>query len=317
MPTPSNAQITIFGGSGFIGRQIVHVLARAGYRIKVPTRRPEQALAERTSGVVGQIVPFACDIHDASQVAAAVEGSFAVINLIGVLSETAQNSFEFLQAEFPGILAQQARLAGVQRFIQMSALGVRLDHPALYARTKAAGEQAVKNIYPDATILRPSIVFGGEDNFYNQFAQLALYSPVLPLIGNGVTRFQPVFVGDIAVAVLKILQTVTVTGQTYELAGPAIYSFRQIIEYIVATIHRPRILMRMPWPLAKLVAALMEILPKPMLTRDQVTLLQSGDNVLTGRYLTLNDLGITPTAVEAVVPDYLTVYRPGGKYAMR
>lgn len=311
----THSQATVFGGSGFLGRHIVHRLAHAGYQIKIPCRNLEKALLEKTSGTVGQIVPFACDLQNDGQLQAALQGSSVVINLIGILQETRKNSFRAWHTEWPLRLSAAASASGVQKLVHVSALGANINHPSAYMRSKAYGEIALSAIFPAATIMRPSVVFGPEDNFYNQFARMAWFSPVLPLIGDGVTRFQPVYVGDVAAAVLAALQQPAAAGKIYELGGPAIYSLREIIEYVLTVTQRQRILMRLPWPLAKIMATVFEQLPITPLTRDQVTLLRSGDNILTDQYSNLADLGVIPTAVEAIVPDYLITYRQGGRYA--
>ncbi|CAK0760067.1 NADH dehydrogenase (ubiquinone) 1 alpha subcomplex subunit 9 [uncultured Gammaproteobacteria bacterium] len=304
--------ITVFGGSGFIGRHLVWRLARTGARIRIACRSPNRAAFLKTLGEVGQIVPFATDIADEASVARAVEGASTVVNLIGILFESTRWKFANVQAEAPGRIAAAARAAGATRLVHISAIGADAKSPSEYARTKAAGEMAVLDAFPTATILRPSIVFGPEDNFFNQFATIACLSPVLPLFGGGQTRFQPVFVGDVADAIMACLNTPATQGKTYELGGPKVYSFRDLMKLTLSTIQRCRLLMPVPWPVASALARVMELLPAPMLTRDQVTLLRQ-DNVVAKGALRLSDLGLTPTPAEIILPGYLTRFRRYGK----
>ena len=217
---------TVFGGGGFIGRHLVRRLGRGGAVVRVPTRHPSRVGFLRTAGVVGQIVPEQIDIFDDAELEAAIAGADTVVNLIGIMVPTRRNSFEKIHVELPGRIARIAAASGVKRLIHVSALGTSADHPSAYAKSKAAGEEAVRAAFTQATIFRPSLVFGPEDHFFNRFAGMAMISPVLPLIGGGKTRFQPVYVGDIADAVIAARTRAEAQGQTYELAGPEIFSFR-------------------------------------------------------------------------------------------
>jgi uncharacterized protein YbjT (DUF2867 family) len=310
---------TIFGGSGFIGRYIVQRLARRGWILRIAVRRPDSALFLKPLGDVGQITPMAANIrHDAS-VAAAVEGVDHVINLVGVLYEHGPQRFAAVHAEGARRVASAARAAGVKRLLQMSALGADAGSPSLYARTKAEGEAMVREAFPEAVILRPSVVFGPEDDFFNRFAEIARFSPILPLIGGGKTRFQPVYVGDVADAAVAILDRpedapFAPAGKTYELAGPRIYSFKQLMELLLAEIGRKRILMPVPWGIARLQAAVLGLLPQPPLTLDQLKLLQR-DNIAGGQLPGFADLGIVPDGPEAILPAYLDRFRAGGRFA--
>jgi uncharacterized protein YbjT (DUF2867 family) len=310
---------TIFGGSGFIGRYIVQRLARRGWILRIAVRRPDSALFLKPLGDVGQITPMAANIrHDAS-VAAAIEGVDHVINLVGVLYENGPQRFAAVHAEGARRVASAARAAGVKRLLQMSALGADAGSPSLYARTKAEGEAMVREAFPEAVILRPSVVFGPEDDFFNRFAEIARFSPILPLIGGGKTRFQPVYVGDVADAAVAILDRpedapFTPAGKTYELAGPRIYSFKQLMELLLAEIGRKRILMPVPWGIARLQAAVLGLLPQPPLTLDQLKLLQR-DNIAGGQLPGFADLGIVPDGPEAILPAYLDRFRAGGRFA--
>jgi NADH dehydrogenase len=305
--------VTVFGGSGFIGRYVVQRLARAGWQVRVAVRRPNEALFLKTSGDVGQVTPVAANVRDDRSVAAAVAGADAVVNLVGILYQSGKQSFDSVQAKGAARVAAAAKAAGATRFIQISAIGADSGADALYARSKAAGEQAVKLAFPGATILRPSIVFGAEDDFFNRFARMAMMSPALPLIGGGHTKFQPVFVGDVAAAVEKALADDGAQGKTYELAGPQVYTFRALMELLLKEIGRCRLLLPLPFALASLKAAFLQLLPIPPLTVDQVRLLKR-DNVATANMPGLLDLGITPTTLESVLPSYLDQYRPLGFY---
>lgn len=305
--------ITVFGGSGFIGRAVVQELAAAGARVRVACRRPDEALRCKTAGEVGQIVPVAANVRDDASVAAAVEGADAVVNLVGVLYERGRQTFQALHAEGPGRIGRAAAAAGVGRMVHVSAIGADPASASAYARTKAAGETAARAAFPAVTVLRPSIVFGPEDSFFNRFAGMARFMPVLPLIGGGDTRFQPVYVGDVAGAVAAVLGTATTAGRTFELGGPRTYSFRTLMEMMLAEIGRRRLLVPVPFWLATVQAFFLEKLPAPLLTRDQVRQLKT-DNVVAPGAAGLADLGVTPTALEVILPTYLDRYRRGGRH---
>ena len=307
---------TVFGGAGFIGRHLVRQLARRGWRVRVATRDPSRALSLKPSGAVGQIAPIFVNVHDDASVAAAVRDADYVINLIGVLYETRREPFQKMHVEVAGRIATAAAAAGCRRMVQISALGADAQAKAAYAKTKAAGEEAVRAAFPTASILRPSIVFGPEDQFYNLFADMARMSPVLPLIGGGETRFQPVYVVDVADAIMACLDRADALGKTFEVGGPLTYTFREVLTYIMDVTRRPRPLITLPWGIARLQGRILQQLPKPLLTVDQVTMLET-DNVLTGANPDLSALGISPTAAEAIVPSYLWRFRPGGRFADR
>lgn len=303
---------TVFGGTGFIGRHIIRRLARTGCIIRVPSRHPGQAAFLKSNGAVGQIVPMVCDINDDASVARAVNGADLVINLVGILAESGRARFNAIHTEAAERIARLAKGADVARLVQVSALGADAASPSVYARSKAAAEDAVRAVFPDAVIVRPSVVFGPEDGFFNRFAALAQGCAV-PLIGGGHTRFQPVYVGDVADAVMAAATRPDVLGKTYELGGPRQYSLRQIIDLILSiTARKPR-LITLPWGIATLLATFLELLPGKPLTRDQVTLLKR-DNVVSGQLPGLVDLGVTPTAAEVVIGTYLDRYREGGRF---
>jgi uncharacterized protein YbjT (DUF2867 family) len=305
--------VTVFGGSGFLGRHTVRALARAGWRIKVATRHPSRGFFLRPLGTVGQIDFVKCDVADAESVAAAVMGSSAVINLTGILFQSGQ-TFEDVQAEGAANVAQAAAAAGVTALVHVSAIGANAESDSDYAVTKAQGEAAVREAFTNAVILRPSIIFGPEDGFFNKFAQMARFFPALPLVGGGKTRFQPVFVGDVAQAIVTSLDSADARGRTYELGGPTTYSFKELLQLILKETGRRRALVPLPFGLAMVKAAFLQILPKPLLTMDQVKLLKT-DNVVAPTAAGLADLGITPTSVEAVIPSYLWRFRAKGEYA--
>jgi NADH dehydrogenase len=307
----TNQLVTVFGGSGFLGRHTVRALARAGWRIKVATRHPNRAFFLKPLGTVGQIDFVKCDVADAESVARAVMGSQAIINLTGILFEKGQ-SFEDVQAEGAAHIAQAAAAAGVGALVHASAIGADAEASAHYAVTKAQGELAVREAFPNAVILRPSLIFGPEDGFFNKFAAMARIFPALPLIGGGKTRFQPVFVGDVAQAILVALSRQD--GRSYELGGPTIYTFKELMQLILRETGRKRLLVPLPFGIAALKAMFLQLLPNPLLTVDQVRLLRH-DNVVSATAAGLSDLGITPTSAEAVIPSYLWRYRAKGEYA--
>lgn len=315
----SNKTACVFGGTGFIGTQVVRELAKAGYRVKVATRVPERAFFLRPCGSVGQVVPVACDYADEESLAKAVEGCEAVVNCIGILFEKGRRSkFKSLHAELPGRIAALCASKGVDRLVHISALGSDAG-TSRYAKTKRAGEEAVLERFPSATILRPSVVFGPGDGFFAMFARLAVYAPALPLIGGGTTRFQPVYVGDVADAVMAALTLPAQTefnpqGRIYELGGPDVMSFKQIYDTILRETGRTRCLINLPWGVAKMQGAVMSLMPRPLLTADQVESLKT-DNVVTGQHPGLAHLGVNPTAVSTILPSYLSGYRPGGRFA--
>ncbi len=311
--------ITVFGGSGFVGRHIVRELARGGYRIRVAVRNPNQAHFLKPMGGVGQIGLFQANIRNDESVARAVRDAHGVINLVGVLFSRGSQSFKALQSEGAERIARLSAAAGVARFIQVSAIGVDAQSPSVYARTKAEGEAWVKRYMPGATVLRPSIVFGPEDGFFNRFASMATVLPILPLVGGGKTKFQPVYVDDVADAVVRCLRDPDTMGRTYELGGPDIMTFRECLELMLETIQRKRLLLPIPFPIAKLMGTVAQFQPvgEPQITADQVELLKK-DNIvgISGEagIGTFADLGITPTAAPIVLPAYLHRYRPRGQY---
>jgi uncharacterized protein YbjT (DUF2867 family) len=315
-PTPMETLVTVFGGSGFVGRHVVRALARRGYRIRVAVRRPDLAGHLQPLGRVGQIHAVQANIRYPDSMVAAVRDAAVVINLVGILYERGGQRFDAVQTEGAEAVARAAVGMGA-RLIHGSAIGAEENSPSRYAQSKAAGERAVLATLPSAVITRPSIMFGPEDDFFNRFASLARLSPFLPLIGGGQTRIQPVFVGDVAAAIADAVDGKAKPGTVYELGGPDILTFRQLMTYVLTTIERHRLLLPIPFALAKLPAAILQFMPKPPLTPDQVELLKA-DNVVSqaanaeGR--TLAAFGIKPTAIATVVPTYLWRFRKTGQF---
>lgn len=299
--------VTIFGGSGFIGRYVVKRLADAGAVIRVPCRKPEQAGALRTLGAVGQVVLQSWEPSRTGEVDRLLTGSTDVVNLIGILFERRAGDFERIHARLPGEVAAAAARQGIERMVQVSALGADSASSSAYARSKAAGEAAVLAAFPRATILRPSVVIGPEDGFFVRFARMAQISPFLPLIDGGRTRFQPVYVVDVATAVEAALVRPEAAGRIYELGGPKAYSFKALLTYLLSVTGRRRLLLPLPMSIARLQANVLQYLPEPPLTPDQLELLKR-DNVLSGQAPGLADLGIAPTPMEVVVPQYLRAW---------
>ena len=316
--------ITVFGGSGFLGRHVVRALAKRQYRIRVAVRRPDLTGHLQPLGCVGQIHAVQANVRNRPSVAAAVRGSDVVINLVGILFESGRQRFDAVQS-FGAEGVALAAAAHNARMVHVSAIGADEDSSAAYARAKRRGEELVLAATPEATIFRPSILFGPNDDFFNRFAGIARLSPFLPLVGGGHTRFQPVFAGDVAQAIAKAVDGATRPGSIYELGGPDVYTFRELMEFTLATIERRRLLLPLPFGVAKLQAAVFElvsrlplrILSKPLLTRDQVELLRY-DNVVSEIArrdgLTLEGLGITPQSIAAIVPTYLWRFRKAGQF---
>lgn len=311
--------VTVFGGSGFIGRHVVRALAKSGRRVRIAVRNPHVEQSLRLMGDPGQIDLKPADIRDAASVGRALDGAEAAVNLVGLLSQRGAATFQALQARGAQTVAEAAAERGIARFVQVSAIGADADSPSEYARTKAAGEQAVRTALPGAVILRPSIVFGPEDDFFNRFAGMAQIAPALPLIGGGETRFQPVFVGDVARAAVRALEDQTAFGGLYELGGPGVFTFRELLEQVLRLTGRKRFLAPLPVALAKPIGQTFDLLTRfvpiaPPITADQVLLLQR-DNVASGEHPGLEALGVTPTSLDVILPTYLWRYRKGGQFA--
>jgi uncharacterized protein YbjT (DUF2867 family) len=309
--------VTIIGGSGFIGRHIVRALAQRDYRIRVACRRPDLAGHVQPLGTPGQIMPVQANVRFPASLAAVCDGAYAVINLTGVLASRGAQSFDAIHVFGAEASARAAKAAKAKVFIQMSALGADASSTSKYAHTKAAGEAKAKAAFPGAIILRPSIVFGPEDNLFNQFAGLSRLAPALPLIGGGKTKFTPLFVGDLAEAVATLIDRGDASGQTLELGGPEVFTFKQLMEFTLATIGRKRLLVPVPWIIAKIMGTVMGYLPGAPLTADQVELLKTYNVVSEAASREGRDiasLGITGQSIQGIVPSYLYRYRKAGQF---
>lgn len=334
--------VTVFGGSGFVGRHIVQRLARAGHRVRVACRDPEAAIFLKPLGEPGQIVLIKANVAREDEVARAVKGADWVVNCAGILTSLGRNSFANVHEIGAGIVARAAKAAGAQALVHFSALGADAEAPSKYAKSKALGEAAAREAFPEATILRPSIIVGAEDGFFNRFAAISRWSPVVPIIGCpimpkfkmspgvdtqwrfptfefcdfGGTRFQPVFVGDVAEAAVHALKQSSAQSKVYELTGPRVYTFRRLMELMLKETGRCRMIVPYPIPMAYVTALIAELIPGKPFTRDQVYMLKTG-NILTGKHDTIKDLGVNPQGIESVLPTYLRAYRAPCKRRLR
>ncbi len=329
-PIPNeNRLVTVFGGSGFVGRHVVRALARDGWRIRVACRRPDLAFHLQPLGRVGQIQAVQANVRHPGSVSAAVHGTGAIVNLVGILTPKGRQNFDAVHAFGSRTIARAAAEAGIANFIQMSALGADANSASSYARTKAQAEDAVRALVPTAQIIRPSVMFGPEDDFFNRFAAITRMSPVMPLFGGGQTRFQPVYVGDVAQAIRLLLGSNASTSRIYEFGGPETKTFEELLRYIAAETERKRLFVPTPWAVARVQAFLLELVNMLSLgiwpdwltvTRDQIALLQS-DNVVTQNAIdegrTLQGLGISPESIETIVPTYLYRFRKAGQFNAR
>ncbi len=311
--------VTIYGGSGFVGRYITRRLAQAGWRIRVAVRHPNEAMHVKTYGVVGQIAPVLCNIRDDASVRAVMTDADAVVNCVGTFDRKGKNNFDAVQESGATRIARLAAEEGAARLVHLSAIGADPGSDSDYARTKGEGEQGILEHFPEAVILRPSVIFGPEDAFFNRFASMSRWGPVLPIVGAD-TKFQTVYVDDVAKAAAMGVEGRAAPG-IYELGGPDVNTFRELMREMLQIIRRRRLIMNIPFWMATVMAAVMEALQTitlglfpPQITRDQVKTLKV-DNVVSGKHKTFADLGIEPTASEAVLPDYLWRFRPGGQYA--
>jgi uncharacterized protein YbjT (DUF2867 family) len=334
----TSSVVTVFGGSGFLGRHLVNRLAKQGAVVRVAVRDPEAAHFMKPMGNAGQVIPMHANINDDAQVRLACDGADIVINLVGLLSEWGKNTFKNVHADGAARVAKAAKDTGAQQFIQVSAIGASAKSPSTYAKTKAEGEAAVKKAFPGATIVRPSVVFGPEDQFFNRFAGLAQFLPMLPVFGclaipkvtlfgekgavdvdiygDGGTKFQPVYVGDVADAVMAILDTPKAAGATYELGGPTVYSFKELMELVLRQTDRKKLLIPIPFWMAMIEGWFLQMLPKPLLTCDQVLQLKY-DNVANGKAKGFKQLGIKPVAAESILPTYLARFKTPKAHDLR
>ena len=310
----SGTTVSLIGGTGFVGRALAEKLLNAGARVIILARNAERAKRLKTGGAIGQLTAIAGNAQLDADLLSVMSPADIVINLVGVLAASGQQTFHSLQAELPMRIGRMAKEAGSQQIVHVSALGAKLKSKSIYARTKAEGERGLLRQFPNAVIMRPSIIFGPGDSFFNRFGQMAMFSPALPLIGGGTGLMQPVYVNDVADAILAALTMEEAKGKIYELGGPQIYSFADLMRFTLTCVGRRRLLVPVPFSIASLPAALFSLLPNPPLTLDQLKLLKV-DNVCRKSAPGLTELGITPTAIEGVVPDYLMQFRPGGRFA--
>jgi uncharacterized protein YbjT (DUF2867 family) len=294
--------ITVFGGTGFIGRHLVALLLQSGVTVRVAVRHPSRIQMTTESAKAPELIQ--ADVLDDVGVGAAIAGADAVVNLVGILTETTTQTYRAIHVEGARRVALAAQRHGVMRLIHISALGASLTSPAISDRTKAEGEEAVRAAFPQATIVRPSLTYGEDDHFFSRFAAMIRSSLVLPLIGGGTTKFQPVFVGDMAAGLLELLRRSDTAGETYEFGGPQVYSFKALLELLLAALNRQRILLPIPFAMAEIQAGLLELLPNPPLTRDQVRLLKT-DKVVSGLGPTLGDLGVQLRPLD----EFLSVFK--------
>jgi len=312
----SQKTIAVIGGTGFVGRAIVEKLAATGARILILARNTERAKSLKVFGAVGQISAVAGNALNDDDLAAIIEPADMVVNLIGILAPSGRQKFETLQAELPGRIGKMAALKGVRNIVHISAIGASLKSPSLYARTKAEGERALLRQFPSAIVLRPSVIFGPGDGLFARFGQMAMLAPALPLVGGGRNRMQPVYVGDVADSVVAALTGKATHSQIYQLGGPHIYSFAELMRFILKATERRRMLVSVPFSVMAIPAFFAGLLPNPPVTSDQLKLLKT-DNICTKSAPGLAELGITPTAIEAIVPEYLAAFRPGGRFTYR
>ena len=317
--SPYDTLITVYGGSGFLGRHVVRALAKRNYRIRVAVRRPELAGFLQPLGRVGQIHAVQTNLRHAPSVEMAARDAQVLVNLVGILFERGRQRFDAVHAYGAEQVALAANAHGA-RMVHVSAIGADANSSSVYGRSKANAEHLALAAQPSTTIMRPSILFGPEDDFFNRFAALARISPALPLVGGGLTRFQPVFVGDVASAIADAVDGKTRPGTVYELGGPDVRTFRELMQFVLTTIERKRLLVSLPFAMARAQAAFLQYFPKPMLTPDQVEMLRS-DNVVsqaaTSEARTLQGLGIDPAPIEAIVPSYLWRFRKTGQFQKR
>ena len=305
--------IAIFGAGGFIGKHLMRELTKLDYRIKVATRSPYLKGYLKTQGNPGQIELFETNIFDLDSIKEVLNNCNFVINLVGILYETRKQKFDAVHSYFPDLLSKACSELGIEKLIHVSALGIKEKHPSKYMQSKLEGENKIRENFSGSKILRPSVIFGQEDKFFNTFAQIAQFSPMLPLIGGGKTKFAPIYVGDVAKAIVRALEINNSESEIYELGGPKEYSFKELMKILLTEIKKKRFLVSIPWELARFQSYFLQMLPNPLLTPDQVELLKHS-NVVTGNYPTLKDLGITGTEIQNILPKYIYRFRSGGQF---
>ena len=305
---------TIFGATGFIGRHLMRRLTEKDFRIIVATRSPYLHGYLKPLGDPGQIDLERVNLFDEKTLKVLLKNSNVVVNLVGILYETRKQKFENIHSKFPELLSKLCNEHGIEKFIHLSALGINEDVKSMYMRTKLQGEKNILNNFDNSIILRPSIVFGPEDKFFNQFASLSQFLPFLPMIGGGQTKFQPIYVGDVAKAIATILETEEIDNKIYELGGAEIFTFQQLMNILLKEIQKRRFLIPIPFSIAKFMARILQLFPKPLITTDQIEMLKE-DNVVSNNYGTLRDLNIEPTTIESILPHYIYRFRKGGEFA--
>ena len=305
--------IAIFGAGGFIGKHLIRNLTKLGYRIKIATRYPYLKGYLKPLGNPGQIELFKTNIFNEEDVKNVLKNCDLAINLVGILYETRKQKFNHIHSHFPYLLSNLCNELGIKNLVHISALGVKEKHDSLYMKSKLEGEKNIQDTFKPSIILRPSVVFGPEDKFFNTFASLAQFSPVLPLVGGGKTKFAPIYVGDLAKAIVKALELNNSEPKIYELGGPENYSFKELMEILLREIKKKRFLIPIPFGFAKFQSYFLQMLPNPLLTPDQVELLKH-HNIVSGDYPTLDDLGITGTPIESILSKYIYRFREGGQF---
>ena len=305
--------IAIFGAGGFLGKHLMRQLTKLDYRIKVATRKPYLKGYLKPLGNPGQIELFRTNIFDSEQVKEVLQNCDLVINLVGILYETRKQKFDQIHSQFPYLLSTLCNEMGIKNLVHISALGVKEKHNSLYMQSKLKGEKNIQDTFKPSVILRPSIVFGPEDKFFNTFASIAQFSPVIPLVGGGKTKFAPIYVGDVAKAIVKALELNNSEPKIYELGGPENYSFKELMEILLTEIKKKRFLIPIPFGFAKFQSYFLQMMPNPLLTPDQVELLKH-NNIVSGDYPTLKDLGITGTTIKNILPKYIYRFRTGGQF---
>ena len=305
--------IAIFGAGGFLGKHLMRPLTKLDYRIKVATRNPYLKGYLKPLGNPGQIELFKTNIFDAEDVKKVLTDCDLVINLVGILYETRKQKFDHIHAQFPYLLSNLCNETGIKNLVHVSALGIKERHSSQYMQSKHRGEKNIQDNFKPSVILRPSVVFGPSDKFFETFASIAQFSPFLPLIGGGKSKFAPIYVGDVAEAIVKSLELNNSEPKIYELGGPENYSFKELMEILLTEIKKKRFLISIPWGFAKFLSFFLQMLPNPLLTQDQVELLKHS-NVVSGDYPTLKDLGIAGTTIQSILPKYIYRFRAGGQF---
>ena len=305
--------VAIFGAGGFIGKHLMRQLTKLDYRVKVATRNPYLKGYLKPLGGPGQIELFKTNIFKEDEVREVLKNCDFVINLVGILHETRKQKFREIHGTFPYLLSNLCNEFGIKNLVHVSALGVKEKHPSAYMKSKLDGEKNIQETFKPSVILRPSIVFGPEDKFFNTFASLTQFSPMLPLIGGGKTKFAPIYVGDVAKTIVKALELNNSEPKIYELGGPENYSFKELMEILLTEIKKKRFLITIPYGFAKFQSYFLQMMPNPLLTPDQVELLKH-NNIVSGEYPTLNDLGIIGTPIQSILPKYIYRFRTGGQF---